>query len=576
MARWRTRQLLTAAVGGPLIAVAMTTAPAGAAPPANAPAGHWGNAREIPLAGLGATTGAVVEALACASPGNCTAGGKFADHNGNVQVFVVSEVNGTWRQAGTIPGLNGTSIGSFANVRAISCPTAGNCALVGAFGDRSGAQRPFIAESKNGVWQRPVPLSFGNADIDPGEEFDATSVSCPTAGNCTAGLVVPVVPLGGGSAEQAFVVDEVNGVWGSAQPVPDTPALNDGLDAGTAAVSCFSPGNCLAGGWYTHVNERAFIATETDGSWGGAMALPGVSQLPGFGPNDAAQVKFASCTSAGNCTVSGLYFLPSGAQGFVGIETDGSWSTQAISGPTGPKLGTNTHVNAMSCNASGGCAVVGEFLDEAGSHAFELSRANDAQGFAGLTGNAEADTVGCVADRCVAAGIVVGGSFGSFATYVADETDGTWGAAHPLGGKLTVGSTGGRVFAASCAAPGNCAIGGAIEDAQGHSHAFVAVESPVTTTSVTLSRASIRFGQEQVEHVAVTVSPRAGGTPSGTVEVKAGATSLCTVTLAKGKGSCVLRPRKLRPGHYNVTATYRGDLVYSPSSSGSKALTVTR
>jgi len=112
-------------------------------------------------------------------------------------------------------------------------------------------------------------------------------------------------------------------------------------------------------------------------------------------------------------------------------------------------------------------------------------------------------------------------------------------------------------MAAACGAPGNCAVGGAIDDAKGQSHAFVADESPVTSTSLTLSRTSIRFGQEREQPITVAVSPATGGMPSGKVLVKAGSATLCTVTLAKGKGTCALAARKLRPGHYKVTATYR-------------------
>ncbi|HET7012489.1 MAG TPA: Ig-like domain-containing protein [Streptosporangiaceae bacterium] len=569
---------MAAAFCAPLIAVAgaAQAGPALATPVANAPAGHWSNVREIPLTSLNAGAGAIVTALACASPGNCTAGGKFADSEGNVQIFVVSEVKGTWQKPGTIPGLNGTSIGAVAHISSISCPAVGDCVAAGSFGDQSGAQRPFIAESKNGSWHRPVPLTFSPFSVDPVEEFDAKSVSCATPGNCTVGLVVPVFASANRTAQEAFVVDEVNGVWGGAQAVPDTPALNDGLDAETSAVSCFSPGNCLAGGWYTHNHEHPFIATETAGSWGAATVLPGVSQLPGFGSNTSATIKSASCWSAGNCTVTGIYNATDATQGFLAVETDGTWSTSAISGPDGPSSGTNTHVTGLSCNSSGSCAIVGTFFDGAGSHGFVLSGTSGARLFTGLNGNVEADAVACAANRCIAAGTAEGSSFGQFREFVADETGGTWSAARPVGGKLTAGNVGGLVTAASCAAPGNCVIGGAIDDANDQSHAFVAEESPATKTSLTLSKTSIRFGQEQAERITVKVSPRTGGTPSGKVLVKAGSATLCTVTLAKGKGSCVLGSRKLRPGRYKVAATYGGDSVYSGSASGIKMLTVTK
>src|SRR5215470_10000814 len=90
-------------------------------------------------------------------------------------------------------------------------------------------------------------------------------VSCVSAGNCGAGG-----PYSTGSAGQAFVVDERNGIWGSAQRVPGLAALSTGGAAGLNSVSCAGAGNCAAGGGYqdrsshTHVH----VVSETTANRG--------------------------------------------------------------------------------------------------------------------------------------------------------------------------------------------------------------------------------------------------------------------------------------------------------------------
>jgi hypothetical protein len=48
------------------------------------------------------------------------------------------------------------------------------------------------------------------------------------------------------------------------------------------------------------------------------------------------------------------------------------------------------------------------------------------------------------------------------------------------------------------------------------------------------------------------------------------------ITLAKGNGSCTLAASKLRPGTYQLAASYGGGTPYAASTSQKKTLTVTR
>src|SRR5436190_5032624 len=82
-------------------------------------------------------------------------------------------------------------------------------------------------------------LNFGDANV--------SSVSCATAGNCAAGGSY----VNRHAHRQALVGDEVDGSWSTAIKVPGTSSLNVGGAAAVSSVSCASAGNCTAGGFYT-------------------------------------------------------------------------------------------------------------------------------------------------------------------------------------------------------------------------------------------------------------------------------------------------------------------------------------
>jgi hypothetical protein len=62
-----------------------------------------------------------------------------------------------------------------------------------------------------------------------------------------------------------FVVNEVSGVWRTAREVPGTAALNTGGSAQLVSVSCASAGNCSAGGSYTDSSghTQAFVVNKS-------------------------------------------------------------------------------------------------------------------------------------------------------------------------------------------------------------------------------------------------------------------------------------------------------------------------
>jgi hypothetical protein len=101
-------------------------------------------------------------------------------------------------------------------------------------------------------------------------------------------------------------------------------------------------------------------------------------------------------------------------------------------------------------------------------------------------------------------------------------------------------------------------------------------KSTVTSTVLAMSAARARSGHEQAVRITVRVASRTGGTPGGHVAVTAGKTTVCLITLKGGQGNCTMGPNKLRPGTYQLLATYRGSTVYARSAAVKKTLVVTK
>jgi hypothetical protein len=230
--------------------------------------GSWGKAEEVPgTATLNVGDTAMVNSVSCASAGNCTAGGYYTNCHCQFgsQAFVVSEVKGVWSDATEIPGAASLNAGDSADVSSVSCPTAGNCSAGGDYADASGHLQAFVVSEVNGAWKNAEEIP-GTAGLNTGGTAYVTSVSCASAGNCSAGGSYASGYNSGTdeSIAQAFVVSQAGGSWGKAEEVPGTASLNAGGDAGITSVSCASAGNCSAGGEYTDSSghTQAFVVDE--------------------------------------------------------------------------------------------------------------------------------------------------------------------------------------------------------------------------------------------------------------------------------------------------------------------------
>jgi len=444
--------------------------------------GRWGTAIEVPgTAALNTGGSAWVSSVSCAAAGSCSAGGYYRDSSAHLQVFVASEVSGRWGTAIEVPGTAALNASGVAWVNSMSCGSAGNCSVVGRYADGAGHQQVFVGSEMNGTWGTAVEVP-GAAALNAGGTADISAVSCASAGNCSAGGFY----TDSAAREQAFAVSEVNGTWGAAAEVPGIAGLNTG-SAQIISVSCATSGNCAAGGYYTDSlgHQQAFVMSEVNGTWGNAIEVPGTAALNTDG---RAGIGSVSCTSAGNCSAGGNYTDSANHdQAFVVSEVNGTWGT-AIEVPGTAALNAGgASIHSVSCATSGNCSADGNYNDSAGhAQVFVASEVNGTWGTAiEVPGTAALNTGGSAlvhSVSCASAGnCAAGGSYRDSSShrqaFVVDEVNGTWGTAIEVPGTaaLNTGVAAG-IDSVSCASAGNCAAGGFYRDSAGLEQVFLVGE----------------------------------------------------------------------------------------------------
>jgi uncharacterized repeat protein (TIGR02543 family) len=377
-------------------------------------AGVWGSPSEV-AGSLNTGGNAWVNSVSCASDGNCGAGGRYKDSSGNYQNFVVDEVSGIWQPASEVAGSLNT--GGHAWVNSVSCTSDGNCAAGGRYKDNAGNYQVFVVDEVSGFWQSASEVA---GSLNTGGDADLNSVSCISDGNCAAGGRYK----DGSGNYQAFVVDEVSGIWQPASEVAGS--LNTGGSAQVFAVSCTSDGNCAAGGRYKDGsgNYQAFVVDEIDGVWGTPSEVAGSLNTGGL-----ARVWSVSCTSDGNCTAGGRYEISSeNAQAFVVDEIDGVWGTPSeVAGSL--NTGGDAWINSVACSSDGSCTAGGYYKDGSGN----------------------------------------------YQAFVDDEVTGVWEAPSAVAGSLNTGGDG-EINAVACTSDGSCTTGGFYKDGSGSIQAFVVDE----------------------------------------------------------------------------------------------------
>jgi D-alanine-D-alanine ligase-like ATP-grasp enzyme len=464
--RWRHSAVLSGSVSLVLAlgTAASTDAAAATAVVAGARAaagGTWGTAKEVAGA---LNTGKLddLESVSCASAGSCSAGGYYEIKNQDAEVFVINEKNGTWGTAEEVPGTAALNTYGEAQLFSVSCASAGNCSAGGYYEVAGGKAEAFVVNEVNGTWSNAEEVP-GTATLNTGGIAQITSVSCPSVGNCTgAGLYT-----GAPSNQQVFVVNETNGTWGNAKEVPGIAALNTGESAQFTSVSCTSAGNCSAGGYYTDksTHAQAFVVNEVSGSWGNAEEVPGTATLNAGGE---AVLNWVSCASAGNCSGGGYYSdKATNEQAFVVNEANGTWSNaEEVPGTATLNAGGEAEILSVSCTSAGNCSAGGYYADKSGDQqALVVNETNGTWGNAEEipgagklnSGLAQITSLSCTSTGNCGAGGNYTDKSGNQQALVVNEVNGTWGTAEEVPGTAKLNSGGlAAVESVSCGSASHC------------------------------------------------------------------------------------------------------------------------
>jgi hypothetical protein len=319
--------------------------------------GKWGKATPIPgVSAFGKSFALTFSELACPSAGNCVAGGMtWNGYKGmNSQPFLLAEVHGTWGQVQEVKGIPAPGQLEAGGINSVSCTAAGTCLAAGGYSPNAGGSFTFVVTEQDGTWGTAQtvpglspsdafgPLScapqgtctavgaskkagqtfptlfavsetgghWGSAHNFPDSSgFIVTGLDCPANGDC----VVGGWQEGPKGSSAPFLITERNGTWTKPQVVPGLAALTKGKVAGISSVSCGAPGNCTATGYLAfrvgrnYPQAETIVMTETNGVWGKAILLPGLVALDG---NTASQNSTLACFAADHCTVTGEYSTP--------------------------------------------------------------------------------------------------------------------------------------------------------------------------------------------------------------------------------------------------------------------------
>jgi hypothetical protein len=184
--------LSCSSAGNCAAALGIGDVPTGVGPPYDGPAvatersRSWGPAVPVPGTTPGGKFESGATSLSCRANGDCVIGGSYSPGT-STQAFVATEVDGSWRAAVTFPGIAKLNAGRTAQVTSVACASAGNCVAGGSYLDRWNDSRPFLVMDSGGHWGAPITVPGLPVASTPFPASAAiNAVSCPAIGRCDA------------------------------------------------------------------------------------------------------------------------------------------------------------------------------------------------------------------------------------------------------------------------------------------------------------------------------------------------------------------------------------------------------
>ena len=499
-------------------------------------------------------------ALSCASAGDCTAVGSYFDSSGHLQGVLLSETSGTWATGvqASLPANAGTN--PSVSVYGVSCASAGNCTAVGGYTDSSGHSQGLLLTETSGVWAAGVEASLpADANANPNVSLD--SVSCASAGNCTA--VGAYDDTSGGTLlqDQGLLLTETSGTWATGVDASPPAGAGTAVYVSLQDVSCASAGNCTAVGHYqdSSLNNHGLLLTETSGTWAAGVwaSLPANA-----GTNPGVGVQDVSCASAGNCTAVGSYVADlgraAGGGGLLLTETSGTWAAGVEASLPANANNTTAGLGSVSCASAGNCTAVGYYEDSSGHQQGLLLSETSGTWATGVEASLPANAgtnpdaylvVSCASvGSCAAVGRYVDSS-GHEQGVLLSETSGTWATGVEASLPANAGTNpNAGLDSVSCASAGNCTAVGGYTDSSGHSQGLL------LGTAVSAASALALIGRPTSNAAGVTVKLFCA--PSALAPCRATET-LTTTETTRGGRPVALRASTRRKSRTVKVATKR-------------------
>jgi hypothetical protein len=400
-------RLATLAVGAVTMigALALPAPAADAATSALGPgAGVW-TSSTVPMPPDADANNKDLTGISCSSTTQCAAVGNYFSLDLSATAPAVLNLSGTtWaaHRAPTPDPLVPDESNQVA-LAGVSCPAADRCFAAG--NQNTVSQEGILLGWDGSSWSAeyaPVP-----ADAQPGDpQAFLHNVSCATSSWCVA-----VGQYADDSGNMRGLLDTWNGqAWtASAAPAPPGVTYLGGVVAVLNAVSCASPGACVAGGLIQDQLGRyqPYVVRLSAGTWDPVQVSLPADASQGPGPYPLAIIYGVSCAMRVQCVAVGIYYDSSGnQQGLLLIRRGAGW--QAIKAPVPADAASNPflQLNAVSCPTPGVCYVAGSYETPAGPQGLILSGiGNSWKPAASLTSTYSLTGISCLLPlRCLAVG----------------------------------------------------------------------------------------------------------------------------------------------------------------------------
>ncbi len=447
--------------------------------------------------------------------------------------------------------------------------------------------------------------SYGMTTLTPGQAYDVVASAVvqtnsgpvtvnsaqfqvtPTAGQVVINnfVIEGFTPLPSGD----FVTGRVTDLDGN--PLPASPFGGPGFSPQSGVLAC--PGTETFGGIGSSCTDITNLLTPTDaagnynfwlpaGQWNLApfttfAGIPGAPAITGAYQNVTVQPNIDPVVNlviplALTLTYTGATVVTSGATSVLSgkiVDQNGN--------PVGDQLATLS-LGTQSCTAWTGqttgvatCPIVVSQAVGAVTASMALTQDPQYEPSAPVSGYVQAPQTITFTSKAPT-NAVYGGTH-----YKVTATGG--GSRNPVTFSLDTSSSGCSLMGAvvNFTGVGTCVIDANQAGNTEYSHAPQVQQSfavAPASTRTALSLTTVTYGAEASSDFAVKVSATRAS-PTGTVAVKAGTTTLCTITLSSGTGECSLTAAQLPAGRYPVAAVYSSATPdFSGSSSAAKTLVV--